>query len=77
MPHAPTCEVLCLPGQVPQIHILCQGHVGGVDPEDLLPGLQIRRRYVEDDIKAAGPDERRVQSPNTVCGGQHEDAYGQ
>ena len=56
-----------------QVHVLGQGLVPGVDPEDFLPALDVGQAHVNLAVKPAGPQQGRVQNVGPVGGGQHDD----
>ena len=56
-----------LPGDLLQVHILCQRLIAGMHSEDLLPALHVRP------VKPTGTQQGGVQDVLPVGGGQHDD----
>ena len=61
-------------GDGPQVHVLCQGLVAGVDAKDLLPPLDVGQADVDLPVEPAGTQQGGVQDVRPVGGGQDDDA---
>ncbi len=60
-------------GEEGQVHVLRQGLAPGVDPEDLLPALDVGGVYGDLPVKAPGAEQGGVQDVGAVGGGHDHD----
>jgi len=58
----------------PRLHIVGQRHTAHVNPEDLLTAAHIGQRHHDLTVKAARPQQRRIQHVRPVRGGDDDDA---
>ena len=61
-------------GDGPQVYVLCQGLLPGVDLQDLLPALDVGQSHIDLAVEPARPQQGGVQDVRPVGGGQDDDA---